>query len=187
LGRSTTTQSNYQFQNYTSIQRKTHSWRLGVRMRGTSETSVSPQNFGGAFTFSGGLAPQLDANNHVVSDNSGQPILVKISSIESYRRTLVFQQLGVPAMRIRQLGGGASQFRINTGNPIVSGICQAPPFSSAAPPLLQRWREGARRPQDAKSVKSVRLVTCRGVAVSHRVERGAGRAIRDRRRHRANE
>jgi hypothetical protein len=121
LGRSTTTQDNYEFQNYTSILRKTHSWRFGVRMRGTSETSVSPQNFGGAFTFSGGLAPELDANNRQVLDSSGQPLLINISSIESYRRTLLFQQLGLPVAQIRQLGGGASQFTINAGNPIVAG------------------------------------------------------------------
>jgi hypothetical protein len=121
LGRSTSTQSNYEFQNYTSILRKTHAWRFGVRLRGTSEVSVSPQNFGGAFTFSGGLAPQLDASNRVVTDSSGQPLLVNISSIESYRRTLLFEQLGLPAAQVRQLGGGASQFTINSGNPMVSG------------------------------------------------------------------
>jgi hypothetical protein len=91
LGRSTSTINNYELQNYTSILRKTHAWRFGVRMRSTSETSVSPQNFGGAFTFSGGLAPQLDANNRVVNDGFGQPVLINITSIESYRRTLLFQ------------------------------------------------------------------------------------------------
>jgi hypothetical protein len=121
LGRSTSTQSNYEFQNYTSILRKAHSFRFGVRLRGASEISVSPQNFGGAFTFSGGVAPELDANNRQVFDSSGQPVLVSISSIESYRRTLLFQQFGFPATQIRQLGGGASQFTINTGNPVVSG------------------------------------------------------------------
>lgn len=121
LGRSTSRISNYEFQNYTSILRKTHAWRFGVRMRGTSETSVSPQNFAGAFTFSGGVAPQLDASNRVLTDSSGQAVLVNISSIESYRRTLLYQQLGLSASQIRQLGGGASQFTINTGNPIVSG------------------------------------------------------------------
>jgi hypothetical protein len=121
LGRSTTTQNNYEFQNYTSILRKTHAWRFGVRLRGTSEDSVSPQNFGGAFTFSGGLAPELDANNRQVLDSSGQPVLINISSIESYRRALLFQQVGLSAAQIRQLGGGASQFTINAGNPVVSG------------------------------------------------------------------
>ncbi len=122
LGRSISTQNSYEFQNYTSILRRNHSWRFGIRLRGISETSTSPQNFGGSFTFSGGLAPQLDANNKPVLGGSGQPVLVNISSIESYRRTLLFQQLGLPAAQIRQLGGGASQFTINAGNPVVSGI-----------------------------------------------------------------
>src|SRR5207248_11112484 len=93
---SISTQNTYELQNYTSILKKQHSWRFGVRLRGASETSNSPQNFAGAFTFSGGLAPQLDANNQQVLDNSGQPVLVNISSIESYRRTLLLQQLGIP-------------------------------------------------------------------------------------------
>src|SRR5262249_55443313 len=62
VGHSITTQNNYEFQNYTSMVRHTHTWRVGVRARGTSETSVAPQNFAGTFIFSGGLAPQLDAN-----------------------------------------------------------------------------------------------------------------------------
>src|SRR5205823_2037440 len=65
--------------------------------------------------------PQLDANNRVVTDSFGQPLLSNISSIESYRRTLLFQQLGLPPAQIRQLGGGASQFTINAGSPTVSG------------------------------------------------------------------
>jgi hypothetical protein len=120
VGRSTDTQNNYEFQNYTSILRGVHSWRFGVRLRGTTDSSDSPQNYGGTFTFSGGLAPQLDANNQPVLDGSGQPALVNISSIESYRRTLLFQQSGVSAARIRQLGGGATQFSINAGNPLIS-------------------------------------------------------------------
>jgi hypothetical protein len=121
LGHFTDTQNNYEFQNYTSVLRGNHTWRFGVRLRDTSETSASPQNFAGTFTFGGGLAPQLDANNSPVLDASGQPVMVDISSIESYRRTLLFQQLGLSAARIRQLGGGATQFSIDTGNPIVSG------------------------------------------------------------------
>jgi hypothetical protein len=42
---------------------------------------------------------------------------VNIDSIESYRRTLVFQQMGDSPSQIRALGGGASQFSINAGNP----------------------------------------------------------------------
>jgi hypothetical protein len=121
IGRSTDTQNNYEFQNNTSILHGTHAWRFGVRLRDTTEVNVSPQNYNGAFTFSGGLAPELDANNQPVLDVSGQPVLLNITSIESYRRTLLFQQLGLPAAQIRQLGGGASQFTVNTGNPLISG------------------------------------------------------------------
>lgn len=121
LGHSTDTQNTYEFQNNTSILRGAHAWRFGVRLRGASESSVSPQNFAGTFTFSGGPAPQLDAQNNPILDASGQPVLVNISSIESYRRTLLFEQLGFPALRIRQIGGGASQFSINTGNSVIAG------------------------------------------------------------------
>jgi len=121
LGRSTNTQNTYEFQNYTSVLRGAHTWKFGVRLRGASETSASPQNFAGTFTFGGGLAPQLDAANQPIFDASGQPVLADISSIESYRRTLLFQQLGFPAAQIRQLGGGAVQFSINAGNPVISG------------------------------------------------------------------
>ncbi len=120
LGYSADTQNNYELQNYTSIIHGNHIWRFGVRLRGATETSMSPQNYNGTFTFSGGLAPQLDANNQPVIDHSGQPLLVSISSIESYSRTLLFQEQGLPATRIRELGGGASQFSISTGNPLIA-------------------------------------------------------------------
>ncbi len=121
LVRTTDTQNGYEVQNYTSILHGAHSWRFGIRLRQLSETSVSPQNYLGSFTFGGGLAPQLDANNQPVIDASGQPVLANISSIESYRRTQLFQGLGYPAAQIRKLGGGAAQFTINTGNPLISG------------------------------------------------------------------
>src|SRR5262249_4137368 len=73
-------------------------------------------NFGGTFTFAGGvLAPVLDANNQPVLDASGQAVLDRISSIEQYRRTLLFQQQGLPMDQIRALGGGATQFTIAGG------------------------------------------------------------------------
>ena len=121
LGHTTDTQNSYELQNYTSVLRGVHAWRFGMRLRGATDANVSPQNFGGTFTFSGGVAPQLGANNMPVLDASGQPALLNISSIESYRRTLLFQQMGLPASRIRQLGGGASQFNISAGNPLISG------------------------------------------------------------------
>lgn len=121
LGRTSDLQNNLEFQSVTSILHRAHTFRFGARARSASVTNVSPQNYGGTFTFSGGLAPQLDSSFRPVLDAAGAPVLVNISSIESYRRTLYFQQAGVPAALIRQLGGGASQFSINAGNAQVSG------------------------------------------------------------------
>jgi hypothetical protein len=118
VGRSADTQNSFELQNYTSMLRGKHSWKFGVRLRAQLDDSVSPQNFNGTFTFAGGgLAPVLNADNAPVLDASGQPVLAPITSIERYRRTLLFQQLGFPAAAIRALGGGATQFSINGGNP----------------------------------------------------------------------
>ena len=116
LGRTFDTQNSYELQNYTSMLKGTHSWRFGVRLRGQTDDSVSPQNFNGTFTFGGGgLAPVLDAQNRPVLDADGQPQMAPITSIERYRRTLLFQQLGDTPAQIRALGGGATQFSMSAG------------------------------------------------------------------------
>ncbi len=117
IGQSFNTQNNYEFQNYTSIARKAHYWKFGIRLHGETIDSTSPQNFGGTFTFGGGTAPVLDANNQPVLDSSGKIVQAPITSIERHRRTLLFQRLGLTPARIRELGGGATQFSINAGNP----------------------------------------------------------------------
>src|SRR5262249_8096678 len=81
----------------------------------------SPQNYNGTFTFGGAVAPVLGPDNRPLFDSSAEPLLTSISSIESYRRTLLLQQSGSPAALIRQLGGGATQFSISTGNPVIRG------------------------------------------------------------------
>jgi Carboxypeptidase regulatory-like domain len=116
LGRTFDAQNSYELQNYGSMLKGRHSWRLGVRLRAQTDDSVSPQNFNGTFTFAGGaLAPVLDAQNRPVLGANGQPQLAPATSIERYRRTLLFQQLGNTPAMIRALGGGATQFTINTG------------------------------------------------------------------------
>jgi hypothetical protein len=120
IGHTVDRQNNYEFQNYTSVVRRTHAYRFGVRVRGTTQTSESPQNFGGTFTFGGGLAPELDAANRPLLDAAGQPVLVNIDSIERYRRTTALAALGFTPAQIRALGGGATQFSINAGNPLIA-------------------------------------------------------------------
>src|SRR5947208_11017826 len=101
VGHSFDTQSSYEFQDYISILHGRHSFRFGVRARGATDDNISPQNFGGSFTFAGGVGPQLDANNQPVVDASGNPVMVRIDSIERYRRTLLFQGLGSTPANIR--------------------------------------------------------------------------------------
>jgi hypothetical protein len=111
-------QNSFELQNYTSMLRGKHTVKFGIRIRGQMDDSVSPQNFNGTFTFGGGaLEPVLDASNQPVLDASGKPEVAPITSIERYRRTLVFQQLGLPPAQIRALGGGATQFSLSTGMP----------------------------------------------------------------------
>jgi hypothetical protein len=62
----------------------------------------------------------LNAANQAVLDGAGQPVLVNIDSIERYRRTLLFQQMGFTGAQIRALGGGAAQFSISAGDPLIS-------------------------------------------------------------------
>ncbi len=55
----------------------------------------------------------------VCNANAPQAGCATISSIEQYRRTLLFEQMGLPPSQIRLLGGGATQFSINTGSEFV--------------------------------------------------------------------
>ncbi len=120
VGHSYNLQNNYEFQNYTSVARRGHTVRFGVRVRAQTMEDILRQNFNGAFTFGGGIAPELDANNQPVLDSGGQPVLVPITSIEQYRRTLLFQSLGYSPSQVRAMGGGATQFSLSAGTPGIS-------------------------------------------------------------------
>ena len=118
-GNSSDLQNNYELQNYTTLLHGAHAWKFGVRLRAQTVTNVSPQNFNGTFTFSGGRAPELDASNQPVLAN-GQPVLVQISGIEQYRRTVVLNESFLPPAQILARGGGASQFTRSAGDPSIT-------------------------------------------------------------------
>lgn len=103
--------------NATSWTSGAHALKAGVQVNWIDQTDVSRSNFGGTFTFGGGLAPLLGADHQVVRGEDGQPILTPITSLERYRRTLLFQQMGLSPQQIRALGGGATQFSLAAGNP----------------------------------------------------------------------
>jgi len=125
VGHSTDTTNSYELQNYTTIASGAHSWKFGVRVRASTDTSLSPSNFGGAFSFGGGYGPILDANNNPIAPsvtcdqrNPNPAACMVLTSIQRYQRTLLFQAAGLTNAQIALLGGGPSQFSLNAGNPL---------------------------------------------------------------------
>jgi hypothetical protein len=116
VGHALNTSGRWEFSDFVGWQHKTHSVKFGGRVRGVHTDDFNPANFGGTYTFAGAFVPQLDANN--------QPLLtappVFVDSLERYRRTLLFQGMGLSALQVRALGGGASQFTITDGNPLAT-------------------------------------------------------------------
>jgi carboxypeptidase family protein/TonB-dependent receptor-like protein len=108
-------ENRWELQNFTSWQAGRHVLKGGVQLKLINLRDGSTQNFGGTYTFSGGLAPQLNANNEIVHADSGEPVMVPITTIEAYRRTVLFRSLGYSPAAIRQLGGGASQLSLAAG------------------------------------------------------------------------
>jgi hypothetical protein len=122
-GLAVNTRDRVELQNYTTWAVKTHTFKMGARLRWINIDDVSASNFGGTYSFFGGVAPLLDANNHVQRDSSGQIVLGNITSLERYRRTLLFQQQGLSPSEITELGGNPSQFSLAGGNP-AAGVRQ---------------------------------------------------------------
>lgn len=114
-GYSSSEREGIEVQNMTSLIRGSHSIKLGGRLRGSDYRDTSLDNFLGTFTFAGGLAPALDALNQPIYLPDGSVQTTTVTSLERYRRTLYFQDLGYTPEQIRLLGGGASQFSLASG------------------------------------------------------------------------
>jgi hypothetical protein len=119
-GQSSTTTSRWELQNHFFFGIGKHNLKAGVQLRGVSLNDVSTRNFGGTFTFAGGSGVQLDGNNQVVYVD-GNPQFVALTSLERFRRTLLFGQQGLPAnvgsLTLSDLGVGPSQFSMTAGAP----------------------------------------------------------------------
>lgn len=120
VGHSSQSKSRWELHNYLFWTRSTHNLKAGLQLLGVSLNDISHKNFGGTFTFAGGNGVKLDENGQVVYVE-GQPVFVPLTSIERYRRTLLFQRDGLPAnarsLSLDDLGSGPSQFTITTGTP----------------------------------------------------------------------
>lgn len=99
VGHSINERNTWELNNFTAIQKGPHAVKFGGRVRGTKIEDVSPNNFGGAWFFTGGFG---------------------LTSIERYQLTLDLQRQRKTPAEIRAAGGGASQFTISTGNPAAS-------------------------------------------------------------------
>jgi len=124
VGHAINERSSWELNNFTQIQKGMHTFKFGGRIRGVHIDDLSPNNFGGQWVFSGGFGPAWDASNNPAAGTN-----ILLTSIERYRRTALIQAQGLTAAQqaycgagatvaqcIRTLGGGASQFSINTGN-----------------------------------------------------------------------
>jgi carboxypeptidase family protein len=105
-----------ELQSVISVQSEKHAMKGGLQGRYTTERDDSTPNSGGTYTFSSRVAPQLNSANQVVMDANDMPVLVPITTIEAYRRTLLFRDQNLSPEEVRKLGGGASQFSITTGD-----------------------------------------------------------------------
>jgi hypothetical protein len=120
VGNSSDVQRNYELQNITTLNRRSHVLHFGLRLRTTTDTNLSQQNFNGTFTFGGVTAPELDNNNQPVLGSNGQPVMIPLTSIQQYQRTLVLQKAGLSSAQVLARGGGASQFSLSAGNPLAA-------------------------------------------------------------------
>ena len=115
LNRSSYTQNMFEVSNYTTLATRQHTLKFGGRFRYARIRDIDDSRRFGQWQFFGRLAPELDRNNQPVLGPDGQFRLINIQSIEAYRRTLLFQRMGVAPQQIRALGGGATHFVIGTG------------------------------------------------------------------------
>ncbi|HKY42364.1 MAG TPA: TonB-dependent receptor [Pyrinomonadaceae bacterium] len=96
VGNSFSVRKSWELNNFTAKQMGSHAIKFGGRIRHSKIEDTNENNFGGSWSFSGGFG---------------------LTSIERYQLTLQMQEQGFTPAQIRAAGGGATSFRINTGNP----------------------------------------------------------------------
>ncbi|MEQ1606472.1 MAG: carboxypeptidase-like regulatory domain-containing protein [Pyrinomonadaceae bacterium] len=113
---------NSRFQIFNDTTRKVGRLNIGFggMFRAYRNKEISRSNFGGTYTFSGRIVPVLDANYQPIRDGAGNIVTSQVTSLETYRRTVLLRSLGFSPAQIRTLGGGADQFTISGGNPELS-------------------------------------------------------------------
>jgi len=122
VGQVVNSNQSWELQNFLAWQKNNHAFKFGGRVRGVRISDSNPNNFGGTYVFTSGLAPVLDANYEIIDKNASPQFL---NSLERYRLTLLLRRQTLPDgsrrfsdLEIRKRGGGAAQFSIATGDPL---------------------------------------------------------------------
>ena len=110
-------QNQWELQNNLSNVFSRHALRTGIRLRGETDRESLQKNGAGTFSFSSGSGPALNPDNTPVRDFQGSTLIIPLSALERYRRTILLGKQGLSPTDIRLLGGGASSFSINSGDP----------------------------------------------------------------------
>jgi hypothetical protein len=108
-GKSSATQDRYELQDITYITHGMHSWKIGGRLRDTTDRSSSDASFNGAYSFGSRVDPTVTGCN-VPTPPSTCPT---ISGINAYQITLMGLSQGLTIPQIQQKGGGASFYSLN--------------------------------------------------------------------------
>jgi hypothetical protein len=120
VGPSSTRRTSWELQSQLFWAQKKHGLRFGGRFRGVRIADFASANFGGTYTFGGGSAVRLDERGQVPLTD-GNPTFDAITSLERYRRTLLFLKQGLPAnagaLTRTQLGFGPTLLSIAGGDP----------------------------------------------------------------------
>jgi len=96
VGESFNERKSWELNNFTARQMGKHALKFGGRIRHVNVDDTNEGNFGGTWTFTGGFG---------------------LTSIERYQLTLRLLEQGLTPAEVRAAGGGATAFRINTGDP----------------------------------------------------------------------
>jgi Carboxypeptidase regulatory-like domain/TonB dependent receptor len=97
-------QNRYELQNITYYNHGKHAWKIGGRLRDTTDTNSSNASFNGQYSFG---ARQMPGCTPTATDNC------EVTPLQAYQITLMGQSLGLTPAAIQLEGGGASYYSLN--------------------------------------------------------------------------
>ncbi len=115
------TQNRYELQNITYLNKGKHAWKIGGRVRETTDSTASNASFNGSYSFG---SRQLPGCVPTSTDNC------VITPLQAYQITLMGQANNESIPAIQAAGGGASYYSLNY-NPIGTAATSVSWFDAA--------------------------------------------------------